>query len=207
MRSSISCVVSAGKQTLLLYYVHVAGRWRMEYQCQLFIQRRLCLQNLSMWWAVNVAHIPSRPAQLADTAAEELASRVPASVRVMVEKDARTVIRIVNIEKMRMKRTVPICINNMMRLNRSMMASLVHMWRTKTMKLSCKNGIFLNDTTRIQAWYCFTLIDVSRQTETRKHVIAKQLLYVIYNTCKFKIITTALMVCAIVNNDSILRDP
>ena len=31
----------------------------------------------------------------------------------MVEKDARTVIRIVNIEKMRMKRTVPIWINNM----------------------------------------------------------------------------------------------
>ena len=42
-------------------------------------------------------------------------------------------------------------INNMMRLKRSMMASLVHMWRTKTMKLSCKNGTFLNDTTRIQA--------------------------------------------------------
>ena len=83
---------------------------------------------------------------LAGTAAEELASRVPASVRVIVEKDARTVIRIVNMEKMRMKRTVPIWINNMMRLKRSMMASLVHMWRTKTMKLT-----FLNDTTCIQA--------------------------------------------------------
>ena len=98
-----------------------------------------------------MAHIPSRPAQLADKAAEELASREPAIVRVMVEKDARTVIRIVNIEKMRMQRTVPIWINNMMRLKRSMMAGLVHMWRTKTMKLSCKNGTFLNDTTRIQA--------------------------------------------------------
>ena len=148
----------------------------MEYQCQPFIQRRLCLQNFSMWCAVNVAHILSRIAQLADTAAEELASRVPASVRVMVEKDARTVIRIVNIEKMRMKRTVSIWINNMMRLKRSMMASLVHMWRTKTMKLSCKNGTFLNDPTRIQACNSFTVIDVSRQTETRKHVIAKQLL-------------------------------
>ena len=72
------------------------------------------------------------------------------------------------------------------------------------MKLSCKNGTLLNDTTRIQA--SFTVIDVTRHTETRKHVIAKQLLYVIYNTFKFKIITTALMVCAIVNNDSILRD-
>ena len=69
----------------------------------------------------------------------------------MVEKDARTVIRIVNMEKMRMKRTVPIWINNMMRLKRSTMASLVHMWRTKTTKLSCKNGTFLNDTTSIQA--------------------------------------------------------
>ena len=75
------------------------------------------------------------------------------------------------------------------------------------MKLSCKNGTFLNDTTRMQAWYSFTVIVVSRQTETRKHVIAKQLLYVIYNTCKFKIITTALMVCAIVNIDYILRYP
>ena len=54
-------------------------------------------------------------------------------------------------EKMRMKRTDPICINNMMRLKRTMMASLVHMWRTTTMKLSCKNGTFLNDTTRMKA--------------------------------------------------------
>ena len=90
----------------------------------------------------------------------------------MVEKDARTVIRIVNMEKMTMKRTVPIWINNMMRLERSMMASFVHMWRTMKMKLSCKNGTFLNDRTRIQARYSFTVIDVSRQTETRKHVIA-----------------------------------
>ena len=74
-----------------------------------------------------MAHIPSRPAQLADTAAEEMASRVTAIVRVMVEKDARTVTRIVNL------------------------ASLVHMWRTKTVKFSCKNGTFLNNTTRIQS--------------------------------------------------------
>ena len=98
-----------------------------------------------------MAHLPSIPAQLADTVAEELASRVTAILRVMVEKDARTVIRIVNIEKMRMNRTVPIWINNLMRLKRSMMASLVHMRRTNTMKLSCNNGTFLNDTTRIQA--------------------------------------------------------
>ena len=81
-------------------------------------------------------------------------SRVPASVRVMVDKDAKTVTRIVNMEKMRMKRTVPIWINNMVRQKRSMMASLEHMWRTKKMKLSCKNGTFPNDRLSIQAWYC-----------------------------------------------------